>query len=251
MSGHLNKLRIYSFKDDSFIKGFNHQKIDSFRNEEDKYFETQINPENWQRSHKITYKDPREPNTRSSVLKIDKIEPETLNLKLMFDGTGTVMDQTGNSQSGVSGQEKDFVFNRIEKLKEFVYEYKGDIHRPQFILVVWGKDYFAGVLEEMTVNHQLFTPAGSPLRAEVNLRIKEHVSKQHQNGTQSNSSPDLTHKRILVDGDRIDLLSHEIYKSPMYYIEIAKYNTLTNFRKLKLPSVVAFPPLTKSSIKKA
>lgn len=240
---HINKLRIYSFKDDTFIKKLANRNDEIFQ----KYFEAQINPENWQRTHKITYKDPRESNTRSSVMQFEKIEPESLNIKLYFDGTGTVMDQTGNTQTGVSGNEENYVYNRIKKLKEFVYEYEGEEHRSPYVLVAWGKELFAGLLEEMTVNYNLFNPAGVPLRAEVNLRLKEHVSKEFQNAIQKNSSPDLTHKRTLKDGDRIYLLSQEIYKSPKYYLEIAKYNRLTNFRKLNLATVMTFPPIAKGS----
>jgi nucleoid-associated protein YgaU len=61
------------------------------------------------------------------------------------------------------------------------------------------------------------------------------------------NSPDLTHYRQVKQGDTLPLMVFNIYKDPKYYLEIARVNGLTNFRKLLTGQNIIFPPLEKSN----
>ena len=58
-------------------------------------------------------------------------------------------------------------------------------------------------------------------------------------------SPDITHQRLFKADDRFDLVVARIYQNPQYYIDVAKANGLTGFRKIKTGTKLFFPPVEK------
>ena len=71
---------------------------------------------------------------------------------------------------------------------------------------------------------------------EDNLRLAE----------ENNSSPDLSHFRTVKDGDTLPLMCEKIYGHQKHYIEVARYNKMVNFRRIKAGQQIEFPPLDKS-----
>jgi nucleoid-associated protein YgaU len=62
---------------------------------------------------------------------------------------------------------------------------------------------------------------------------------------ENNSSPDLTHYRVIKKGDTLPLMCYRIYGDSKYYIQVAKANKLSNFRHLKEGEEIFFPPIAK------
>jgi len=62
---------------------------------------------------------------------------------------------------------------------------------------------------------------------------------------ENSQSPDLTHIRIVKEGDTLPLLCHQVYGDPKYYIAVAAVNGLNDFRNLKKGERIMFPPLEK------
>ena len=58
-------------------------------------------------------------------------------------------------------------------------------------------------------------------------------------------SPDLTHVRLIKEGQDLPSLCNEVYGDPQLYVEVARANRLDNFRSLKPGTKVFFPPLQK------
>jgi len=73
------------------------------------------------------------------------------------------------------------------------------------------------------------------------LLSNEEVQKQM--AIEAKSSPDLTHSRIVKNGDTLPLLSKEIYGSSSHYLWIAQQNQLDDFRNLTPGHRLFFPPL--------
>jgi nucleoid-associated protein YgaU len=57
------------------------------------------------------------------------------------------------------------------------------------------------------------------------------------------SSPDLTHRVTVAQGDILPLMTYEVYDDQNYYLQVAKVNKLKNFRKLKAGTTLVFPPI--------
>jgi hypothetical protein len=178
-----------------------------------------------------------------SEAKYKSTEPEQLRLEFILDGTKTM--------EGYGGANTDYknkaVHDQVEDLKNCVYNFDGKIHRPRFLIVMWGSEInFKCVLGNLDLNYTLFEPDGSPIRVKVTATFIAHKSREQLLAESRASSPDLTHSRIVVEGDRLDWLTNTIYDDSVYLMQVAKANQLTSLRKLKPSTQLNFPPFDKN-----
>lgn len=214
------------------------------------FFEVQLNPEQVVRNFKIKYNEPKEHGVQQDDLQIQGTEPEVLELKFILDGTGAASYGLGgdlvNAVAIAAGDNKEnlaYVSLKIAQLKNAVYDFIDETHRPPFLVVFWGTLVFFGVLEDMVTTYNLFHPSGVPLRAEVNLKIKSQKVPKLSSALQSFLSPDLTRRHTVIGGDNILTVTRSVYDSEKYYLEVAKVNKLVNFRSLKPNSELQLPPI--------
>jgi nucleoid-associated protein YgaU len=99
----------------------------------------------------------------------------------------------------------------------------------------------------MDITFKLFSPDGKPLRATANAKFTGFIEDNLRTAIENNSSPDLTHVRIVTEGDTLPLMTHRIYGDSKYYLEVAKANRISNFRKLRVGQQIFFPPIEKVS----
>lgn len=123
--------------------------------------------------------------------------------------------------------------------------FNGVLHHPNYLLVVWGTFLRTALLQDMQVENQLFRPDGSPLRAKVKLKFRSHKPKIQSLLESRLSSPDLTQKRTIRQGDRLDLMCFRHYRDHRYHIAVAEANELTSFRFLETGQDVILPPIAK------
>lgn len=192
-------------------------------------FQAMFNPESFSVDTQIEYCTEEAPGSTSSPAKFRKIKPRTFKLDLLIDGTGA------------SGEKKE-VEIEVQKFKTTV-GYYGKIHRPSYLVVSWGTFLMTCVLESYTVNYKLFRSNGIPLRAVISASFKEFKPKSLASLLNNKMSPDLTHSRVVREGDKLDLLSNEIYESPKYNIQLAEFNQLDSIRGISAGSDLFLPPL--------
>ena len=106
-----------------------------------------------------------------------------------------------------------------------------------------GTIIFFGRLDAMSVRYTLFKPSGAPLRARVELSFVGTMSKKEGELVSNKSSPDLSHTVTVVEGDTLPLLCDRIYSDPSYYPDVARFNNLSDFRRLQPGQRLHFPPL--------
>jgi hypothetical protein len=203
----------------------------------DKVFEAFINPSEITLNYNILTAGrttPGKNGTDSVYLGSDPLE---LSLKFMLDGTN------------VTGQP----LNVVDKIQEF-YEtvgYDGSIHRTRYLRISWGNFSFLrpnqfaldGEFKSASIQYKLFKPNGTPLRALITCSFIEKLKNEEREAEERNSSPDLTHVRIVKEGDTLPMMCLNIYGDIKYYLEIAKVNKLKDFRNLQSGSKIFFPPL--------
>jgi|SRR5690554_6320369 len=173
--------------------------------------------------------------------------PMEISLKFYLDGTkasGVLKSHTGGEVT-VS-----------DKIVEFYNAcgYNPNRHRPRFVQIFWGNlslmrfhpHVFCGCLKSVSVNYKLFNSNGTPLRAIINATFVESVPPEKRDSAAKASSPDLTHVRVVKEGDTLPTMSHKIYGDYSYYLEVAKVNGLTNFRSLEPGTKIVFPPFDKT-----
>lgn len=166
--------------------------------------------------------------------------PFEVTLKFFLDGTNA---------NGVELKVKD-------KIKEFyeVTGYDGILHRPRFLRIVWqglvwyraNQFAFDCVLKSASINYKLFKHDGTPLRAIINAVFLEKRMEDEVQNEQSDKSADLTHIRLVKEGDNLPAMVKEVYGDFKYYLQVAKVNNLANFRDLIPGQKLIFPPFDKS-----
>jgi nucleoid-associated protein YgaU len=236
MSGELIKLQIKAYSDEQFSEEVSEGE-----------FRTLMNPETYKFKYKIEQNDEQASGTSGAAPRFNKALPEDLELEFVFDRTGVVTDYgaPGGSDDKTFKDEGSGIIDDVEKFKKVVFDYNGDEHKPNYLIISWGTLLFKGTLSEMDLTFKLFKSDGTPLRAVANAKFKGFVEDNLRVAMENNSSPDLTHVRIVKDGDTLPLMAFRIYGDSSYYLEVAKANNITNFRKLETGQSVFFPPIEK------
>jgi nucleoid-associated protein YgaU len=134
------------------------------------------------------------------------------------------------------------------KIESFqtVTGYNGNIHRPNYLKVVWGTlQVKRCVLKSASIAYKLFKPDGIPLRAIITANFTDNSDDTTRVAMAQDSSPDLTHVRLVKSGDTLPKMCYDIYGDPGYYLDVAMANKLNNFRNLQTGTKIFFPPLEK------
>lgn len=209
-------------------------------------FTAMLNPEGYTRTFKIKYKEEQATGTSGKQMKFDKIEPEDLDLEFLFDKTGAIPGSIQAKDDAARKKElKDGIWPDLEKFKKVVYQYEGTIHRPPFLMLQWGSLLFKCVLRDMTIQFKLFRPDGTPLRAQVKAKFAATGENDLRVRKEGAESPDITHVKVVKEGDTLPQLAYEVYEDPSYYIQVAQFNNISNFRNLKAGQRIVFPPIKK------
>jgi hypothetical protein len=224
----LSKLIIHAFEKNDFKK-------------EVKSFTTPINPETFTRTSHIELDTTRGHGQPGTDPRYKSTTPEELKIEFILDGTKTMEGYVDKYKSmDVSDQIKEF---------NDCVQYEGKIHRPRFLIVRWGSEVkFPCVLSHMEISYSLFKPNGDPLRAKVTATFLKYETPESIIAANRISSPDLTHQRVSKEGDRLDLLCHDIYDDPGFFLQIASVNDLTSPRNLKPGIALQFPPVDKNDV---
>ena len=218
--GELERLKIQAFK----APDYSGSPIDTF--------EAYVNPAEITLGYEIEYDAAQGSGTTNSRMEFKKIKPGDLTLTFFIDGTGA------------NGQPAD-VQAEVEKFQT-VTGYNGDIHRPNYLKVVWGTlQVKRCVLKSASIAYKLFRPDGVPLRAVITAVFSDNSDDQTRVATAQDQSPDLTHRRIVKAGDRLPALCQQIYGDPRLYLRVAEANGLDDFRHIAPGSELYFPPLEK------
>lgn len=248
-SGKLTKISIKAFakpdyKTDASIKETKNPAI--LKGE----FTALLNPESYSESSEVEYNDDDALGGTGGLQRFIKIKSSNLKLQFLFDGTGVVQENLGVKLLNTF-KRNEFktltVSDQISDFKKVVLNYEGDIHQPYYLQINWGSLVYRCRLKSMGINYTLFSPEGKPLRALVDTEFIEFIDIKSRNAINKINSPDLSHYRVVKAGDTLPLLTEEIYGDSKYYLEVAKINSITNFRKLAIGTQLTFPPIEKTA----
>ncbi|HEY9046127.1 MAG TPA: LysM peptidoglycan-binding domain-containing protein [Ohtaekwangia sp.] len=195
-----------------------------------------VNPENYSIDLKMEAKGGQGQGTSSKQVKFSFKQPEEFTFEFLFDNTGIIDGKPL----------KDGIHEKLQELQDLVFKLDGKVHEPRHVHVIWGKLDFKGRVTGMTISYKLFKADGTPIRASVKVTIKKSIPEKEANAGDRKQSPDLTHRRILKQGESLPWLCDIIYGDPKYYIQVAKANRIANFRNIPVGTEIYFPPFTKS-----
>jgi hypothetical protein len=196
-------------------------------------FKADFNPQEYGQVYDVEYQRQQGEGTTGSPVVFRKVKPQEYKFKLTFDGTGTC-------------GEKVEVYDRIQEFFRVV-GYDGEIHRPRYLKLIWGKLESRCVLLKADITYKLFYSDGRPLRAVMDATFSENIDDSTRAAEANDQSPDLMRRVTVKEGDSLPLLCFRAYGEPDYYLEVAAVNNLINFRQLQTGQQLVFPPLEKGT----
>jgi hypothetical protein len=224
--GSLEKLRIIAFKEADY----------SDPPAEQESFTAMLNPEAYTLDYKVEYQDGQGQGSSGAQQRFTVKKPEEFAFELLLDSTGIT-----------DGNPRESVEEDITRLRDLLLKYEGDIHEPKHFQVLWGSLLFKGRCTGLNIAMKLFNPGGKPIRAVCKVSFVGSVEDNLRTAEERNQSPDLTHRQTVRDGDTLPMLCYRIYGQSKYYLQIARYNRLSQFRRLEAGMELAFPPLEKNT----
>jgi Contractile injection system tube protein/LysM domain len=140
-------------------------------------------------------------------------------------------------------EEKSDVRVHTEKV-ETLLMVNADTHRPPLILFNWGNFQFKGVMEKLKQRYVMFLEDGTPVRAVLNVTIKEYTTTFEQLQRQPRQSADRAKRRIVRRGDTLSLIAYREYNDASLWRKIADYNRIQDPLDLEPGTELVIPPIT-------
>jgi LysM repeat protein len=123
----------------------------------------------------------------------------------------------------------------------------GELHAPPVVKFVWEHFQFVGVIESLNVTFTLFSDSGFPVRAKLNLTVKEYTTVEKQKSLAQKKSPDLERTYVVRKGDTLSEIASQSYGDPNHWREIARANRIADPRTLEPGLVLSIPRIGGSS----
>lgn len=193
-------------------------------------FTVSFNPTSYTQKYEVLYDSRQGQGDIGSPQIFGKIKPQEYAFEFLFDGTGTAVDPIDVQQA-------------VDRFLEVTGKQDGDIHRPMYLKLAWGALISKCVLTSAEITYTLFRPDGHPLRARIKANFSENIDDALRVAKERKNSPDLTHVRVVEEGDHLTLMCQRIYGDPSHYIQVAQINSLDNYRELTVGQTIRFPPI--------
>jgi hypothetical protein len=196
----------------------------------DDTFEVMFNPASYSVNNKINFDTQQAEGSDGSDPKFKNVAPESFSLEFTLDSTGVSKDKVS-------------IIDQVTKFKKVTLSVNGSSHRPNYLVVQWGKFIRDCVMETANITYTLFDKDGIPLRAKITAAFIDRKESKINAMTTMISSPDLSHFIETKEGDLLPLLVFKHLRNQKYYLQVARINQLADFRKLKAGTKLIIPPL--------
>lgn len=118
-----------------------------------------------------------------------------------------------------------------------------DLHAPPVCLFAWGTYIFPCIIERVSKRFTMFLPEGTPVRATLNVTLKEYKEHETQLRETARQSADRTKTWTVKEGDSLWFIAAREYGDPELWRPIADANHIDNVRLLKTGVELCIPPL--------
>lgn len=204
-----------------------------------------INPQSYRVSYGITVDSQKPAGQKNGTTNVTSRSPSRINFKLILDTTGLIPDPLGSTtmpKNGVYDLIQSFIEN-IANPKESKCSQEPCLEQPR-VRITWAQLQFTGILSSMSIDYKLFKPDGTPIRAELDLEFSESSENSNNTSTITPPAPNLIKQITVVEGDTLPGLCSQVYGNAKYYILVAQFNGLFDFRTLVAGTVLGFPPIS-------
>jgi hypothetical protein len=140
----------------------------------------------------------------------------------------------------------------IDKL-ESLLDYNKDTHHIPCVRLIWGEftdgtekaEQYQFYVEKLTVDYTMFLPTGKPVRAKVQLDLKQCLPIEQQASSDPKNSPDHAKIYTVKRGDTIQGIAFAEYDDPRQWRRIANTNDIDDPMSLRPGTKLLVPPILK------
>ena len=205
-----------------------------------------FNPERYTISKSAQLQDINIPGLDSPVVQFVRGQNEKISMDLFFDTTDLGMADTVTDVRTLT--------NEVYKLLKI----NGDLHAPPRVHLQWGNSAHMTshgsktdpwlVLESLSEEYSLFSPAGIPLRAKLTCSFREAWTIEQQLEETPRHSSDRTKQHRVVRGETVSQIAYLEYSDPERWRPIADANQLDNPRRLIPGTMLTIPRNTSTGV---
>jgi nucleoid-associated protein YgaU len=186
-----------------------------------------FNPTEYKLNKANTFAEIAIPGLESPPLQWIRGGAETLAMELVVDTSDTL---------------EDVRQKYVQPLRDLLSPDEG-LHAPPIVRFNWDGEVFTGVLESLSTSYVLFDPDGVPLRARLDVSLKEYrpVAVQVRETRKRSSHVDKTW--MVTAGDRLDRIAFAVYKDAGLWRVLAEANHIDDPRTLEPGRLLTVPKL--------
>lgn len=175
----------------------------------------------------VTYEKNQKINLESPRVQYTGGEPGSLSFELFYD----------------TYEDKKDVRIYTDKISDLI-KIDPEIHSPPPLKFIWGMEQepFNCVLERIEKKFTMFLPSGIPVRARLDITLKEIKLKLNQR-EKTPQSPDKTKVHVTQRGDSLWLIASKAYGNAALWRPIADLNGIKNPRFIEPGAELIIPPL--------
>lgn len=173
------------------------------------------------------------PGLSTSIFQFVKGGARTLTMDIFFD-TYELKEDVRIFTDRITGWESE------TKKAKGLMDIDPGLHTPPICLFIWGSFIFPCIIERVAKNFTMFLPDGTPVRATLNVTLKECTEIRRRERTHSS---DRTKMWTVKQGDSLWFIAEKEYGNPALWRPIAEANKIDNPRVLKTGMELTIPPL--------
>lgn len=216
-------------------------------------YEVQYNPKEFSLEKGLQHGEINIPGLDAPLQQFVRGQAEKLTVELFFDTT-----ENGMGENATSVTEHT---DRIYKLAKI----ENSSHAPAIVTFCWNSKFpgaslsyaeqgsgasgnqtrnsFVGVVESVRQQFTLFSSEGVPLRATVNLVLKEYRTLDEQLKQLRLNSPDRTHAHPVQDAQTLSVIAARYYNDSSRWRYIARENEINDPRRMQVGRILRVPAI--------
>lgn len=132
----------------------------------------------------------------------------------------------------ITGWDSGSMFSKLPFIPKGLMDIDSELHAPPVCLFIWGTFLFQCIIERVTKRFTMFLPEGIPVRATLNVTLKEYTEVEVQVKEIEARSADLTKRWVVTEGDSLWSIAAKEYGNPGDWRLIADANNIDNPRIL-------------------
>lgn len=200
------------------------EKAKIYRRDTQDFVEVLFNPTEYQLTQSNQFSEVAIPGLGGPLLQFARGNARTLSMQLFFDTYekgADVRDETG----------KLIGLMKVDS----------DLHAPPVLEFYWGELAMIGVLEQANQRFTLFLADGTPVRATMDITLKEFWDPQEQGGRLQ--SANFSKQHVVRQGENLASLSARYYDDATLWRAIAEANGIDDPRSLQPGQLLEIPAI--------